>query len=154
VFFCFGVVLQYNCNAIERVINMTEIDIQNQIRLELSKHGIVFRTNAGEFYQGKLVYSKEFKQPVLINLTKIKGLPKGFTDLLYLSFDGKAAFIECKALKGKIRVEQENFINLMKKYNYKAGIARSVEDALKIINLENICPHGYRDWDQCPICCH
>lgn len=112
---------------------MTEQDIQNSIRLELSNNGILFRTNAGEYYQGKLVYSNEFKQPVLINITKIMGLPKGFTDLLYCGFDGQVAFIEVKTSTGTVKPAQEKFINLMQKYNYKAGVARSVNDAIKII---------------------
>ena len=115
---------------------MTEQDIQNSIRLDLSKKGILFRTNAGQYYQGKLVYSNEFKQPVLINITKIMGLPKGFTDLLFCGFDGQVAFIEVKTTKGAIRPEQEKFIKLMQKYGYKAGVARSVNDANKIIKGE------------------
>jgi len=112
---------------------MTEQDIQNSIRLDLSKKGILFRTNAGQYYQGKLVYSNEFKQPVLINITKIMGLPKGFTDLLFCGFDGQVAFIEVKTSTGKVKPEQEKFIKLMQKFNYKAGVARSVNDALSII---------------------
>ena len=62
---------------------MTEADIQSKIRVSLSPHGVVFRTNSGEFFRGQQVYSKEFKQDVLINLRRIQGLPKGFSDLVY-----------------------------------------------------------------------
>ncbi|MVB11160.1 hypothetical protein CAFE_18660 [Caprobacter fermentans] len=112
---------------------MTESDIQNQIRVALSPHGIVFRTNSGDFWQGEQVYSKEFKQPVLIHLRRICGLPKGFSDLLFCGFDGQAGFIEVKKPGGHIRKEQTDFLNLMRSYGYMSGIARSPEDALLIV---------------------
>ncbi|WP_312694087.1 VRR-NUC domain-containing protein [Caproiciproducens sp.] len=112
---------------------MTEADIQNSIRLALSPHAMVFRTNSGDFWQGERVYSKEFHEDVLIHLRKVQGLPKGFSDLTYFGFDGQAGFIEVKKPRGAIRPEQTNFINLMQSYGYRAGIAQSAEDALKII---------------------
>ncbi len=111
---------------------MTEQDIQNKIRLALSQYGTVFRTNAGEFWQGELRYSREFKQRVLINLRKIEGLPKGFPDLLFLG-QGQAAFIECKTGTGKLSEEQRRFASLLQKYSLPHGVARCAEDALKII---------------------
>ena len=112
---------------------MTESDIQSKIRVALSPHGVVFRTNSGEFCQGSKVYSKEFKQDVLINLRRVQGLPKGFSDLLFFGFDGRAAFIEIKKPGKKQTPEQVKFMELMQSYGYRAGVARSVEDALKII---------------------
>ena len=117
---------------------MTESDIQNQIRVALSPHGIVFRTNSGDFWQGEQVYSQEFKQPVLIHLRRVCGLPKGFSDLLFCGFNGQAGFIEVKRPHGKIRPEQSDFINLMQAYGYPAGIARSPEDALSIVQHKSI----------------
>lgn len=102
------------------------------IRLALSNYGLVFRTNSGEFWQGDLVYSREFKQNILINLRRVQGLPAGFSDLLFVG-DSSVAFIECKALKGKAREQQENFLNAITHLHHVAGVARSVEDALKII---------------------
>lgn len=102
-------------------ISLKELEIQNQIRVELSKLGLVFRTNSGVAYT---------KQGTVINL-----LPKGFPDLLFFGFNGIVAFIECKNEKGKLRPEQENFLNLVKKYGYRAGVAKSAEEALKIIEL-------------------
>lgn len=111
---------------------MTESSIQSSIRMALSPYGCVFRTNSGEFWQGQRVYSKEFKQEVLINLTKVMGLPKGFSDLLFVGQD-KVAFIEVKTVKGAVKPEQEKFINIMRGMGHRAGVARSVEDALRII---------------------
>ena len=107
---------------------------QNEIRMALSKECVLFRTNAGEFYQGTRVYSKEFNQPVLINLKKIDGLPKGYSDLSGVrKSDGKAVFIEVKKENGIVRPEQEHFIGTMQINNALAGVARSVEDAYGIV---------------------
>lgn len=101
-------------------MSKTEHNIQNEIRLELSKHGIVFRINVGKV---KMVDGRWFDT----------GLPKGFPDLMFLSNDGKTAFIECKNATYKPSKEQINFIETVKKMGFKSGIARSVEDALNII---------------------
>jgi len=110
----------------------TEQQIQSEIRIALSKYGFVFRTNASDFWQGKQIFSPELK-PVLIALRRVQRLPAGFSDLLFAGFDGKIAFIECKNTIGHVRPEQEIFIANMHKYGYRAGIVRSVDDALELI---------------------
>lgn len=116
---------------------MREIDIQNAIRKDVSDYATVFRTNAGSFWQGKVVYSKEFKQNVLINLRKIEGLPDGYSDLSGVRIsDGKAVFIECKTKKGIVSDAQKNFIKRMSEIGAVAGVCRSVEDALKLIGVD------------------
>ncbi len=112
----------------------TETDIQSKIRVALSDYGVVFRTNSGEFWQGKVVYSKEFHQNVLIDLRRVQGLPKGFPDLIFFGFDGIPAFIEVKKPKKNRTPEQENFAQLMQSYGYRIGVARSDDEALNIIN--------------------
>ncbi len=99
---------------------MTETDIQNQIRVALSDYGVVLRLNVGEFTtkDGRHISS---------------GLPVGTSDLLFIGH-GYIAFVEVKRPKGKIRPAQVSFIKAMRKLGHRAGIARSVEDALKIIN--------------------
>ncbi|MEG1758259.1 MAG: VRR-NUC domain-containing protein [Oscillospiraceae bacterium] len=110
----------------------SEANIQNQIRVALSEHGIVFRTNAGEFWQGTLVYSEEFHQRVLINLRRVEGMPAGFSDLLFIGHS-EVAFIETKTATGKEREAQLRFLKLMARMGHRAGVARNVKDALKII---------------------
>ena len=62
------------------------------------------------------------------------GLPKGFSDLFGFRIpDGRAFFIEVKSQTGKVRPEQQNFIEQMRSNGALAGIGRSVEDARKII---------------------
>ena len=113
--------------------------IQSKIRLALAPHALMFRTNAGEFWQGRRVYSKEFEQPVLIDLKKVEGLPKGFSDLCGCRrSDGRFIAIECKTPNGRVRPEQEQFIAAMREARALAGIARSEEDAIKILTGETI----------------
>lgn len=107
--------------------------LMNEIMVALSEHGSVFRMNAGDFWQGRRVYSKEFSQPALIELRRVLGLPKGFSDLLFIGKDKNIAFIEVKTKIGHTTEEQNNFLLHMREAGYKAGVARSINEALKII---------------------
>lgn len=98
---------------------MRETDIQSNIRMALSKHGTAFRMQSGMFYT-------ETGEKIRI------GIP-GMSDLLFVG-QGFIAWIEVKTPKGRPSKEQLNFIERMQALGHKAGIARSVEDALKIIN--------------------
>lgn len=98
--------------------NIKEIDIQNAIRIALSKHGVVIRQNTGNF---------ELKDGRRITC----GI-KGLSDLLFIG-KNKVAFIEVKNATGKTTDEQVNFIKKMQSLGHIAGVARSVEDALKLI---------------------
>ena len=114
-----------------------EHSIQNRIRAAVSPTCAIFRTNSGDFWQGDLVYSKEYKQTVLINLRKIDGLPKGFSDLCGVrKSDGRAVFIEVKTKRGRASEKQKQFLSKMREYGAIAGIARSEEEAIKLIEEE------------------
>ena len=119
-------------------MNKSEHIIQDEIRLALSQYGVVLRLNSGKFWQGKRVWSNEFEQFVLIDLRSIQGCPEGTSDLLFLGENNNVAFIECKDHKGKTRDKQEKFIDIMHQYGIRAGIARSVEDALEIIGVKKL----------------
>ena len=100
----------------------TESLIQNQIRVGLSKAGhVVFRANVGKV---KMQNGRWFET----------GVPKGFPDLFGFRPDGRIFFIEVKNETGKLRPEQKMFIEQMKKRGALAGVARSVEDAMEIVN--------------------
>ncbi len=117
-------------------MGFAETNIQNAIRVALSPHALLFRTNAGKAWQGRIVFSKEFNQKILINLTPIELLPEGYSDLSGLrKSDGKALFIECKTAKGIVKPEQEHFVETMQSYHALAGVARSVNDALQIAEV-------------------
>ena len=100
----------------------TESLIQNQIRVGLSKAGhTVFRANVGKVRTADGRYFDT-------------GLPKGFTDLFGFRSDGRIFFIEVKNKTGKLRPEQKIFIENIRKRGALAGVARSVEDAMEIVN--------------------
>ena len=89
----------------------------------LGLHGAIFRTNAGQFY------TKDGKP--------VSGLPKGFTDLLFVRKDGVPCFIELKVGKNKPSPEQLAFIEKMQSHNARAGIAHTPEEAAIICGLDN-----------------
>lgn len=101
---------------------MKEIDIQNSIRLALNPYAIVFRANVGVFTtaDGRKVST---------------GLPNGFSDLFgFRKSDGRMFFLEIKNEKGRLRESQKHFLEMMEKQGAITGVARSVEDAIRIVN--------------------
>lgn len=103
-------------------VEKSEHTIQNEIRLVLSQNNcLVFRANVGRV---RLPDGRYFDT----------GLPKGFSDLFGVRLsDNQIFFIEVKDHKGKLRKEQELFLSAMKDKNIVCGVARSAEDALKIV---------------------
>lgn len=100
---------------------MRESDVQNSIRLALNPYAVIFRTNVGKV---KTVDGRWFDT----------GLPKGHTDLAgFRKSDGKAIYLEIKNEKGRLRDDQKHFLNTMKQYPVIAGVARSPEEAIKIV---------------------
>lgn len=97
--------------------------IQNNIRVAVSKAGCtVFRANVGKVLMEN---GRWFDT----------GMPKGFPDLFgFRHLDGRFFFIECKNEKGRLRDDQKRFAAMLQNYpNVLYGVARSVEDALKIV---------------------
>lgn len=120
----------------------TEHDIQNEIRLALSVEGyFTERINVGSGYLIDKELMEELKRccPLWLKakLEKVPhfntGAVKGRSDLSAIK-DGRISFIEVKNDKGRPSAEQINFIKQMQtRYGCRAGIARSVEDALEIV---------------------
>lgn len=99
---------------------MTEHDIQNTIRLELSKLGwLTFRVNVGKV---KMEDGRIFDT----------GLPPGFSDLIAFK-DGTTIFIEVKKPGGRPSKNQLNFKQKMEQNGFKAIIAYSFEDVKNMI---------------------
>ena len=99
---------------------MTEHDLQNSIRLKLSKEGYTtFRANVGKV---KLADGRWFDT----------GLPKGFSDLFAVK-SGRVYFIECKVKPNTPTPEQLNFIERMREQGCRAGVAYTVEEAMEIV---------------------
>jgi len=98
-----------------------ETILQNKIRVGLSDIAVTFRINVGTFKVGDRYIST--------------GVPSGFSDIFgYRRKDGKAFFIEIKTTTGRATKKQEEFIKKMKQNGALAGIARSVEEARRIVN--------------------
>jgi hypothetical protein len=100
----------------------SESTVQSEIRLALSAYGIVIRQNSGNF--------------LTPDGRRVKCGIAGMTDLLFVGH-GYVAFIEVKTANGNTTKAQENFITAMQKLGHRAGVARSVEDAMKIITEVN-----------------
>ncbi|WP_053031983.1 VRR-NUC domain-containing protein [Staphylococcus haemolyticus] len=100
---------------------MTEQQIQNDIILEINKRGHrLWRANAGK------VVTKDNRV--------IKLLPKGFPDTFgYRKSDGKFIAIEVKTESGRLRPEQKKFRDFAETQNILYGVARSVEEAIEIV---------------------
>ena len=101
-----------------------ETKLQNAIRAELSRIGIVRRNNVGTFLT---VYGK----PISI------GLP-GEADLTLFAKGGKTVFIEIKTVKGRQSRQQKRFQQAVEKLGFSYIIMKSVDDAKKLIReVEN-----------------
>jgi hypothetical protein len=110
----------------------SEKQIQNEILVELASKVVLFRTNAGSFWQGQITKLNGIR--CLINLVAIKGLPKGHADLTGVRIsDGKAVYIETKKDGKNATEEQALFLRRMREYNAIAGVAHSVEEALELV---------------------
>lgn len=119
--FLFVTVLK--CNTVTWGGNLkSEQEVQNEIRVGLSRAGhMVFRTNVGKV---RMMDGRWFDT----------GLPKGHPDLYGFRSDGQIFYIEVKNEKGRVRPEQKKFIEVVKERGAKAGVARSLEEALEIVN--------------------
>lgn len=115
---------------------MREADIQSLIRLHVSERrlGILFRANVGEAWTGSRIEHNPDGSITIFNPRRFKtGLPPGFSDLFGVDSSGRAAFIEVKTPTGRVTPEQEKFLNMMIKAGALAGVARSPDDAEKIL---------------------
>lgn len=110
-----------------------EIDIQNAIRREIAKQGhFIYRANVGKV---RMQDGRWFDT----------GLPPGFFDLFGFKGDNKKIFfIEVKNEKGKPRDVQIRFHEFLEKQNVIHGIARSSNEALKIVE-EELIGYGFKD---------
>ena len=99
--------------------------IMNEIRAALSENGCVsFRMNVGKMRTPDGRYFDT-------------GVPVGFSDIFgFRECDGRAFFIEVKTKTGRASPKQKAFISAMQKAGAIAGICRSPQDAIKLIQKE------------------
>jgi len=98
---------------------------QDSIRVALAQAGyVVFRTNVGKV---KTADGRWFDT----------GLPSGFSDLMgYKPENGRIFFLEVKTPVGRRRKDQVAFANGLKDKHVIYGVARSAEEAVKIVKNE------------------
>lgn len=105
---------------------MTETDLMNLIRIEVSKAGHkIFRTNVGKI---KMADGRWFDT----------GLPKGHSDLYGFRKDGRIFYIEVKVRPNKPTYEQLQFLDAMRKAGALGGVAYNISDAFEIIGGKNV----------------
>ena len=111
-----------------------ETKIQNLILMALSKAGcLVFRNETAGAWVGKVLH-KDAGQVTLTDARMIRfGLALGSADIIGIAPCGRFLAIEIKTSKGRPTKEQLRFIEAVNNAGGIAGIARSVEDALKLI---------------------
>ncbi|MDR1330213.1 MAG: VRR-NUC domain-containing protein [Oscillospiraceae bacterium] len=101
---------------------MNESRLIYEIMRELGKYSAVYRCNSGS--------------AALPNGKRFNGMPKGFADVMFIRADGRACFVEVKTDKGRLSEAQARFLERMRGLNARAGVARSVDDALRICEIE------------------
>lgn len=99
----------------------SEHKIQNEILVALSKNNcVVFRSNAGK------IRTEDGRTIMLF--------PPGFPDICgWRKLDGKFFAIEIKNERGQLRDSQKRFAKFASTQPIIYGVARSAEDALKIV---------------------
>lgn len=112
----------------------SEHSIQSAIMVAVSQHQCtVFRANVGKV---KTADGRWFDT----------GLPKGHPDLYgFRWLDGKVFYLEIKNEKGRPRKDQIRFHKMLTKHHIVHGIARSVDDALKIVS-NGLVGYGFKDY--------
>lgn len=110
-----------------------ETNITNAIRIAISKAGgVTWRNETGKGWVGQRLYQHE--QTVTIDNARFIafGLAVGGSDIIGIAPDGRFLAIEVKTKTGRPSEEQSRFIEIVKKRGGRAGIARSVAEALAI----------------------
>ncbi len=123
---------------------MKEQGIQNEIRNALAGQALIFRANVGQAWTGDKVSKLPGKRVLIENARPFStGLPPGFADLFGLvavtitpDMVGQklAVFtaLEVKSAKGKPTDNQSDFLAAVNDNGGRAGVVRTVEDAVRI----------------------
>ena len=123
-----------------------ECEVMRDIQLELANvRGLrLWRVNVGRGWVGSgppKVFTEGGRKTVTLFGARPfdTGLPEGFPDLfgfIELETETIPVFIEVKSSRGPIRPKQAAFIAAMNAAGCRAGIARSVAEALAIVRGE------------------
>lgn len=113
-----------------------ETKIQHQIQLALSDAGcLVWRNETSGAWLGKVIH-KSGNQVTLTDAHIMTfGLCIGSSDLIGVTPDGRFLAVEVKTSKGRTTIQQTNFIDAVRNAGGVAGIARSPDEALRLLTL-------------------
>jgi hypothetical protein len=116
------------------VKTVLEHKIQSEILVAVSAHNCtVFRSNVGKV---KTADGRWFNT----------GLPKGHPDLYGFKWkNGKVFYLEIKTPTGRPRKDQIRFHEMLTRHHIVHGIARSVSEALMIVDKE-LVGYGFKDY--------
>jgi hypothetical protein len=108
-----------------------ETKIQNAILLALSEAGcLVWRVETAGAWVGKVIH-RERDTVTLTNARMFTtGLCKGGADIIGITPGGLFLAVEVKTDKGKVTLEQTQFISAVREAGGIACVARSPEEAL------------------------
>lgn len=132
-----------------------EHDLQNEIRLHVSREqlGTLFRANVGQGWAGKgqrMHLTPDTNTILLVNPRPFStGLPVGFPDLFGFvpvtitpDMVGRQvavfAAVEVKQKTGRVSAKQRDMMAFLQKHGARAGVARSVDDAARILSGEGV----------------
>ena len=132
-----------------------EHDLQNEIRLHVAREhlGTLFRANVGQGWTGKVQrmhLTPDTNTILLINPRPFStGLPVGFPDLFGFvpvtitpDMVGRQvavfAAVEVKQKHGRVSSRQQAMLGFLQAQGARAGIARSVDDAARILSGEGV----------------
>ena len=102
-------------------MSRSEANVLNDIMIALSQAGcIVWRNNTGQLPDAS-------GRPIKF------GLCVGSSDIIGICPDGRFLAVECKSKTGRVTEAQERFIAAVRKAGGRAGVARNVDDALRIL---------------------
>lgn len=124
---------------------MSEHVLQNEIRNALAGRLPLFRVNTGRAWTGNDIQRLPDGSILIRDPRPFStGVPDGFSDTfgvlpVHITPDmvgqviGQAVFGEIKTATGRASPKQTNFIRAMQAYGARAGVWRSVADALQAI---------------------
>jgi hypothetical protein len=111
-----------------------ETKIQRQIMLDLSQAGhMVFRNETVGAYVGQVIHKSGDQVTLARAIFMRLGLAIGSCDLIGITPSGRFFGIEVKTAKGRASKEQKVFIDAINKQGGIAGIARTSEEALTLL---------------------
>jgi hypothetical protein len=119
---------------VSAAVPVNEADLLAHIQLMCSRGDTrLFRFNAGIAWAGKII-ERTPRKLVLLDYHPVKLGPAGMADLFGWSSGGLVTAIEGKVGRRQPTDEQAAFLELVRAHGGRAGIARTVEDAVRIIN--------------------